>query len=121
VARTRRGHGGQATVEMAATLALLAVLAVAMVRVGVAIRDELAIELAAREGARAASVAADPSGAAEDAARRAVDLPIEVRAEVVGDVVRVHVSYTSPVASGLLRGIPDVTHRATASMALEPP
>ena len=119
----RRGScdDGQATVELAAALALVAVLAVAIVRVGVAVRDELAVELAAREAARAASVAADGPGAALRAARRAVDLPIEVDTSVGSDLVHVEVTYTAPLATGLLRAIGAITHTASATMALEPP
>jgi hypothetical protein len=112
---------GQATVELAAALALVAVLAIAIVRVGVAVRDELAVELAAREAARAASVAADASGAAARAARRAVDLPVEVRTSVGADLVRVEVTYTAPLATGLLRAVGEIRHTASATMALEPP
>ena len=125
VGRSRRRAGateaGQATVELAAALALVAVLAVAIVRVGLAVRDELAVELAAREAARAASVAADAAGAADRAARRAVDLPIEVDTSVGADRVRVEVTYTAPLGTGLLRAAGAITHTAVATMALEPP
>lgn len=71
VARRRvRSSPGQASTEFALVLPLVVVLALGLVVVGVAIRNELAVELAAREGARAASVSATPATAATRARRR---------------------------------------------------
>ena len=54
----------QAAVEFALALPIVVVVILAIAQTGVAMRNEIAVELAAREGARAASVAADASGAA---------------------------------------------------------
>lgn len=113
---------GQAAVELAAALVVIAVLVAAMARIGVVIRDELAVGLAAREGARAAAVAADPQSAAAAAAGRAVALPISVATSSGAGVVTVTVTYTdggSPALLATLLGA--VTHRASATMAVEPP
>jgi Flp pilus assembly protein TadG len=116
------GTRGQATVELALALPIVAVVAVGLVQVGVSIRNELAVELAAREGARAAAVAADPAGAADAAAHRAVDLRLHVATSTDAEVVAVTVEHTDRVAIPLLGSfLGPVTHTATASMALEPP
>ncbi len=92
-----------------------------LARVGVVIRDELAVGLAAREGARAAAVAANPSGAANTAAQRAVRLPITVATSVGAGTVTVTVTYTDGGGRSLLsRMLGAVTHRSSATMALEP-
>jgi hypothetical protein len=116
------GDQGQATIELAAALVVVAVLIVAVARVGVVVRDELAVQLAAREGARAAAVAADPAGAAARAATGAVSLPVTVETIVGATTVTVTATYHdggggSPIGRAL--GI--VTHRASATMLLEPP
>lgn len=119
---TAQLDAGQATVEFAVALPVVVVVILGLAQVGVAIRNELAVELAAREGARAAAVAARPAGAAAAAARRAVDLPIEVRtAESAGvvSVTVVHVDPTDVPLIGALLG--PTTHSATVSMAVEPP
>jgi Flp pilus assembly protein TadG len=115
-------ENGQATVEFALALPVVVIVILGLTQIGVAIRNELAVELAAREGARAATVSGTPAAAAAGAARRAVDLPIEVQTAVSGSVVAVTVTYVDgtdvPIIGGLLGPI---THRATVSMALEPP
>jgi Flp pilus assembly protein TadG len=121
VRRTHR-DAGQATVEFAVALGIVAVLVVAIARVGVVIRDELATGLAAREGARAAAVSANPSGAAHAAATRAVRLPIAVSTSVGSTTVTVTVTYTDGGGRSLIsRMLGSVTHRSSATMALEPP
>jgi hypothetical protein len=94
----------------------------AIVQLGVTIRNEVAVELAAREGARAAAVSADPAGAAAAAAARAVDLPIDVSTSSGRTVVRVTVTYVDPTDVPLIgAAIGPVEHSATATMAIEPP
>ena len=118
----RSTDAGQAAVEFAAALGIVAVLVVVIVRVGVVIRDELAVGLAAREGARAAAVAASPAGAASAAARRAVALPISVVTSTSATTVTVTVTYTDSGGSSIIsRMLGSVTHRSSATMALEPP
>jgi hypothetical protein len=99
---------------------VVAMLAIA--QVGVSIRNEVAVELAAREGARAAAVSADSAGAAQAAARRAVTLPMNVSVSTDGTTVSVTVTYVDPTDIAIIgAAIGPVTHTATATMAIEPP
>jgi Flp pilus assembly protein TadG len=117
-----RQHG-QAAVEFALVLPVIAVMALGLVAVGLAVRNELAVELAAREGARAAAVSASPATAAAAAAQRAVALPIEVTtAAAADDTVTVVVTYTDLLHIPIIgRLVGPITHMATVTMALEPP
>ena len=72
--RPPRRDRGQATVELALALPLLCVLLLAVVQVAVVARDQLAVQLAAREAARAASVVGDQRRWRTVAALRAVAL-----------------------------------------------
>ncbi|NND76331.1 MAG: pilus assembly protein [Ilumatobacter sp.] len=118
----RRRDAGQATVEFALTLPIVIIVALGLLQVGIAIRNELAVELAAREGARAAAVSTDPGGAASAAARRAVALPIGVAATEGGGTVTVTVTYIDPTDVAIIgRFIGPSTHTATITMAIEPP
>jgi Flp pilus assembly protein TadG len=115
------GVAGQATVEFALALPIVLIVMLGMTQVGVAIRNELAVELAAREGARAASVSANPAGAASSAATAAVDLPISVATQVSGHRVTVTVTYIDPTDVAIIgRFLGPSTHRAIATMAFEP-
>ena len=119
--RTGSSQAGQATVEFALALPIVLIVLLGMTQVGVAIRNELAVELAAREGARAASVSASPQSAASDAAAAAVDLPIAVRTDVTATTVTVTVTYVDPTDVPIIgQFIGPSTHQATATMALEP-
>jgi Flp pilus assembly protein TadG len=116
------GEGGQAAVEFALVLPLVALLVLGLTVVALAVRNELAVELAAREGARAAAVSAQPAPAASAAAQRAVTIPVDVATRVHGDLVTVTVTYTDDVDVALLGAVfGPVTHRAAVTMALEPP
>ncbi len=114
---------GQATVELALTLPLVCALLLGVVQVAVVVGDQLAVDLAAREAARAVAVAADGAAAAQDAAYRATGLrPLDVAVASAGDVITVtvaHTNHTDVPVVGVLVG--DVTVRASATMALEPP
>ncbi len=119
---TRRDVG-QATVELALCLPLLFMFLLGIVQLVVIVRDQLAVQLAAREGARAAAVAAPSGASAEGAADRAIALrPLNVATQIAIDTVSVTVSHVTrtdvPMIGALL---PDVTVSATATMALEPP
>ena len=115
------GVAGQATVEFALALPIVLIVMLGMTQVGVAIRNELAVELAAREGARAASVSSNPAGAASSAATAAVDLPISVATRVSGPRVTVTVTYIDPTDVAIIgRFLGPSTHRAIAIMAFEP-
>jgi hypothetical protein len=119
----RGDERGQAVVELALVLPLVVLFVLGALQVAVVARDQLAIELVAREAARAASVSADPSGAANAAAGRVTDLaPIDVSVTVSGEVVSVRVRYVNHTDIALVgTAIGDVTLQATASMAWEPP
>jgi Flp pilus assembly protein TadG len=114
---------GQATVELALCLPLLFLFLLGIVQLVVIARDQLAVQLSAREGARAAAVAALPDAAAESAANRAVSLhPLLVTTTRSGSTVTVVVSHTTHTDVPLIGAlIPDVTITAEATMALEPP
>jgi Flp pilus assembly protein TadG len=120
--RRLRGRNGQASVEFALALPIVVVMASGLVVVGTAVRNELAVELAAREGARAAAVSGTPTTAAERAAHRAVDLPIDVTTTSDNSTVTVTVTYVDPVDVAIVGSlIGPVTHVASATMTLEPP
>lgn len=119
---SRRRDRGQATVELALCLPLLCVLLLGVVQVAVVVRDQLAVQLAAREAARAAAVSADSGGAAA-AGHAAVALaPLDVRIERTTNEVTATASYVDhtdvPLIGALL---PDVRISATATMQFEPP
>ena len=120
--RRAASERGQAAVEFALVLPVIAVVAVGLVQVGISVGNQLAVELAAREGARAASVSADVAGAASRAAARTTPLQVTVEASTAGDVVAVRVEFVDDVAIPFLgRFIGPIRHSATAFMALEPP
>lgn len=94
-----------------------------LLQVALVARDQLAVELAAREAARAASVSAEPVAAATGAARRATSLqPLTVDVSVGSAAVTVTVRHRSrtdvPIIGAL---ISDVELDGRASMVLEPP
>jgi Flp pilus assembly protein TadG len=128
VSRTRRGDRGQATVELALVLPLVAALLLVLLQVGLVVRDRVLVTHAAREAARAAAVADhDRSIAAERGAVRSSDLTAEhlhVTTSPVdgGDAVEVHVAYRSTTEVplvGLL--VPDLDLEADATMRVERP
>jgi Flp pilus assembly protein TadG len=114
---------GQATVELALCLPLLFVFLLGIVQLVVIVRDQLAVQLAAREAARAAAVAAPSAAAAEAGAAQAISLrPLHVAASSSASAVTVTVSHVTPTDVPLIGALlPDVTVTATATMALEPP
>jgi len=112
-------------VELALVLPLVLVLLLAMIQVGLLVRDQILVVHAAREAAREAAV--DP---AADAPRRAavagstLDGPrLTVTSSgrgAAGSRVRVEVSYRAPTAVPLLgAAVGDVTLRASATMRVE--
>jgi Flp pilus assembly protein TadG len=121
--RGRDRDTGQATVELALSLPLLFMFLLGIVQLVVIVRDQLAVQLAAREAARASAVAISSSAVAQGTADRAVSLrPLIVATRVAIDTVTVTVSHVTrtdvPLIGALL---PDITVNATATMALEPP
>ena len=72
---TRREDRGQATVELALLLPLVAVLLLLILQIGLVLRDQLMVVHAAREAARSAAVAdGDPEVAARLGAERSGSL-----------------------------------------------
>jgi hypothetical protein len=122
----RRGcERGQAAVELALALPLVAGLLLLVVQVGLLARDQVLVTHAAREGARAAAVDPAPS-AATDAARRSGDLdPVRLTVTATGrdgpgSHVVVTVRYRAPTAVPLLgRLLGDVDLEAEATMRVE--
>jgi Flp pilus assembly protein TadG len=110
-------------VELALCLPLLCLFLLAIVQLVVIVRDQLAVQLAAREGARAAAVAGSPAPAAEGSANGSVTLrPLRVTTTSSGSTVTVVVSHTTHTDVPLIGAlIPDITITAAATMALEPP
>jgi Flp pilus assembly protein TadG len=114
---------GQATIEFALCLPLVVVFVLVVLQVAIVVRQQLAVDLAAREAARAAAV----SGAPQQAARAAVDRIEVLEAPSVDvslgpDTVDVTVSQTvridMPIVGAMVR---DISVSGTATMALEPP
>jgi Flp pilus assembly protein TadG len=126
--RARRPpEAGQATVELAFVLPVVAVLLLALVQVGLLVRDQLLVVHAAREAARAAAVAEGDAGQARQAAIGSVGLPSDdVRVSTVNrggaaPTVTVTVTYTSPTDLPLVgRMMGDVVLSGRATMRLEP-
>ncbi len=122
--RRIRDSGGQAAVELALVLPLLAMLMLLVVQTALVVRDQVLVVHAAREAARAAAV--DPSaGAPRRAALAAASLDparlvVRVAPASTGRQVAVTVSYRSATIApiiGLL--LPDILLEGRASMRRE--
>jgi Flp pilus assembly protein TadG len=120
---TGRRDAGQAAVEFAIALPIVVVLLLGIVQLVVVARDQLAVELAAREAARAASVSASPETSAMRAAEDATALrPLTVATHVDGDRVTVSVEHVDETDVPLIgEFIADVTLTARVTMTREPP
>jgi Flp pilus assembly protein TadG len=118
-----RRDRGQAAVELALSLPLVALVTLGIVQVIVVGRGQVAVELAARDAARAAAVAADPSSAARAAALRATTLrPLDVTVSTSGDAVTVTVTHVDPTDVAIVGTvIGDVRLAASVTMVREPP
>jgi Flp pilus assembly protein TadG len=121
------GHGdrGQATVELALLLPLVALVLVGVVQVALVARDHALVVHAAREAVRAAAVDDDPA-APRRAAERAGPLApsrVEVRTTERGEVgttITAVVTYSSPVRVPLVGAlVHDVHLEARATMRVE--
>ena len=116
-----RRQAGQSTVEFALLLPLIVFAGLAVLQVGLIVRDHVAVVHAAREAARAASVDPDPGRAVKAARRTLPDADVDVgdRPEV-GEPVAVEVSYQSVTDLPLVGALfPDPTLRARAVMRVE--
>lgn len=117
---------GQATVEFVLALPVLMLFLLAVVQVGLVVRDQISVIHAAREGARAASVDDNggPGGAAVAGVARAGGLDParrEVATSVHDGLVTVTVSYRAPTDVPIVGPLlPDRTVTASVTMALEP-
>lgn len=115
------GARGQATVEFAFVLPLVILAALAVIQVGLVVRDQMGVVHAAREAARAASVDDDPASAVRAARRTLPDADVDVGARpAVGGEIRVTVRFRS-ITSLPLVGVlfPDPELHATAAMRVE--
>lgn len=116
---------GQAAVEVALVLPLVAVLALVLLQVTLVVRDQVLVIHAAREGARESAVNVDP-GAPRRAALAGASLRPE-RLEVEssgrsgpGSRVKVVIRYFSPTDVPLVgRLVGDVALSGSASMRVE--
>ena len=110
---------GQATVELAMTLPLVAVLLLLLVQAGLIARDQVLVTHAAREAARTAAV--DPGADVQAIVGARTDLPdITASASTIGDTVRVDVRALVRIRVPLLAAIhATVALDATAIMRIE--
>jgi Flp pilus assembly protein TadG len=77
-------EAGQATVELALCLPLVAIAALGVLQISLVARDDVLVTHAAREAARAAAVGADPGEAAAAAARTSGLDPARLEVAVAG-------------------------------------
>jgi Flp pilus assembly protein TadG len=122
---SEHGSEGQAAVELALALPLVALLLLAIVQLGLLVRDQVLVVHAAREGARQAAVDGAPE-AARKAATAATGLPSRGMTISVsgrggpGSHVRVEVRYRAPTDVPLVgAALGQVTLHASATMRVE--
>jgi anti-sigma regulatory factor (Ser/Thr protein kinase) len=119
------GDEGQAAVELALVLPLVAILLLALVQVGLIVRDQILVVHAAREAAREAAVDADPEVPKRAATASSTLDPGRLTVETSdrggpGSRVKIRVTYRAPTDVPLVGGaIPDVTLEASATMRVE--
>lgn len=119
---SRRRDGGQATVELALVLPVVALVLLAVIQVAIVARGDVVTVHAAREGARVAAVGA-PDGEIRAAALARSDLPaarVDVTVQRGTETVTVTVRYrqaTDVPLAGQLVG--DAAHEASATMRRE--
>jgi hypothetical protein len=120
-----RPDAGQATVELALALPVVAVAALLVVQVGLVVRAQILTIHAAREGARAASVDSPPNAVALAARAPGLDPNrLDVAATRSDDLrlVRVVVRYRAATDVPLIgAALPDVILRSEATMQVERP
>jgi Flp pilus assembly protein TadG len=116
-----RSQAGQASVELALALPLLAIWLLAVVQLVLIVRDQLAVVHAAREAARAAAVSTSPASAAQQAAQSSVSIRPLTVSTAAGSMISVRVttmSRTDVPVVGLL--LPDIELHGSATMKAEP-
>jgi Flp pilus assembly protein TadG len=121
----RHAGRGQAVVELALTFPLIVLLLLAVVQLGLVVRDQILVIHAAREAARVGAVDPDP-GAPRNAAIRSTDLNgdrmgVETTSRGrEGSTLRVTVRYSSPTEVPLVGAfLPDVRLRAVVAIRVE--
>jgi hypothetical protein len=116
---------GQAAVELALCLPLLAVLALLLLQVALVVRDQVLVTHAARAAAREAAVSADPSAVRSAAAAAGHLDPARLRVSLrgrgkPGSRVEAVVSYAAPTAVPLVGAlVGDVHLSSSAAMRVE--
>lgn len=121
------GQSGQATLELALCLPLVAVVVAGVVATGVIVSDQVRLSHAARDAARMAVVdtdAADVASAAEDAGLRPLELAISPAPalRVAGRPLTVSLTYHPAVNVPLVGGLFDsFTLHASSTMRIEVP
>ena len=119
--RRLRSERGQATVELALVLPLVVACLLAMIQVGLVVRDQIAVEHAAREAARAASVERDPAAATRAARRVLAHADVHVGPRpALGQPIVVEVTYHVRTDLPLVGAwMPDPDLHARAVMRVE--
>lgn len=123
--RRRQQEGGQATVEVALLLPLLVLLLLAVVQVGLVVRDQVVVTHVAREAARAAAVDPRLAVAREGATAAARLDPDRLEVELSGSTdpggrLTVTIRYRSPTRVPLIGPlVGDRTLVAEATMRVE--
>ncbi|HUR78433.1 MAG TPA: TadE/TadG family type IV pilus assembly protein [Acidimicrobiales bacterium] len=123
--RLIRRNRGQAVVELALVIPFVVVLLLAVVQLGLVVRDHILVVHASREAARVGAVDPDP-----DAPRRAAVAATELSEDRMrvetesrggpGSTLTVTIRYDSPTEVPLVGAfLPDVRLRAVASIRVE--
>ncbi len=123
--RRGSGDGGQAAVELALVLPLVVTVLLALVQLGLVVRDQILVVHGDREAAREAAV--DPAADAPRRAAVASSTLSDARLTVTstgrgapGSRVRVEVAYRASTGVPLLgAAVGDLTLRASATMRVE--
>ena len=123
------GERASAAVEFALVLPLVLIMSLALVQVGLLVKDQLVVIGAARAGAREGAVSTDDQGVVQEATHAAIaggldDARIEVsvaREGAVGTPVAVTVSYAATVVVPLVEWLfpPSIDMAATTTMRQE--
>jgi hypothetical protein len=114
----KRTERGQATAELALVLPVLVLVAIAIIQVGLVVRDYVAVVHAAREAARAASVDGDPDGAAHRVLPGA-RVHVGPRPDV-GEPIEVEIEYRSVTDLPLVGALfPDPVLHHSSTMRVE--
>ena len=114
-------EAGQATVELALVLPVIAMLGLVLVQATLVLRDQLMVVHAAREAVRAASLDPDPTRARAAAEAVLPGAAVTLgRRPPVGEMVAVEVHYRSPTAVPVVGPLlADVALTARAVMQVE--